>query len=387
MSSGEKKPEILFAAVAAGGGHVATAKAMVQAIELHYPGRFGLRVSDYMKELPDDGVVALDRRNKSLWRFLLRYPVLARFGQRIMDAVPRLTVAGQRRAMRGFARAAARDLSENPPLLVVSNHGIITAGLAEAKHRYGLDVPVLSYVNELCGICAYWADPRADHTVVPTEEGRRDLIRLGVPEEKLTLMGYPVAQPFLSMPPKAEARKRLGLEDRFTCLVTYGAEGLGPGQREFVLALLDAGFQVVVITGKNTRLRENLKSLRRDGLVVEGFVDDVAVRLAAADVFVGKAGPASVYEAFAAGLPVIVTGYAGLNELGTTRRIERLGLGVYAGDPAALVKAARRYASNPALLEEVARHCDEMNIAENTEDLAHYVVRYAESGGPPDPRP
>jgi UDP-N-acetylglucosamine:LPS N-acetylglucosamine transferase len=384
VDHGERKPQILFAAIAAGGGHVATAKAMAQAIEVHYPGRFELRVSDYMKELPDERVVTLDRKNKRLWRFLLRYPLLARIGQRLMDASPRLTISGQRRAMRPFAKAAARDLRENPPLLVVSNHGILTAGFGEAKHRYGLDVPVLSYVNELCDICSYWADPRAEHTVVPTEKAMRDLLAFGIPPEKLTLLGYPVAQPFLDMPSKSEARESLGLEDRFTCVVSFGAEGLSPRQKEMVVALLDCGFQVVVIAGKNDALRADLKSLGRDALTVEGYVDDVATRLAAGDVFVGKAGPASVYEAFAAGLPILITGYAGLNELGTTRRIESLGLGEHVRSPAALAKTAKKYASNPRLLEEAARRCREQNVSESTETLAHYIVRYATEGKPPE---
>ncbi len=380
----DRRPEIFFAAVAAGGGHVATAKAMAQAIERHYPGRFEMRISDYMRDLADDGVATLDRRNKNLWRFLLRYPILARFGQRVMDTLPRLTIAGQRRIMRGFARAAAEDLAEDPPVLVVSNHGILTAGLAEAKRLYGLEIPVLSYANELCDICAYWADPRADHTVVPTEAAKRDLLRFGVPEKKLTVVGYPVAQSFLEMPAKAEARARLGLEDRFTCVVAFGAEGVGSRQREMVSALLDSGFQVAVITGRNERLRRSLKSLKtkRGALRVEGFTDDVATYLAAGDIFVGKAGPASVYEAFAAGLPVLVTGYAGLNELGVTRLITALGLGRRVKNPAALAEAARRYANEPALLEDAARRCRKLNIAEQTEELAHYVVRYAETAKP-----
>src|SRR3712207_7972196 len=45
------------------------------------------------------------------------------------------------------------------------------------------------------------------------------------------------------------------------------------------------------------------------------------------DVFVGKAGPSSVYEALAVGRPVLASGYAGLNELGVVRFIESRGLG------------------------------------------------------------
>ena len=254
------KPEILFATIAAGGGHVAGAHAMSEAIERYYPGRFELRVSDYMKDL---GVIGLDRFHKDSWRRALRYPVLARVGQRIIDAFPRLTIAVERRMLRDFARAAAADLKKEPPLLIVSNHGLITAGLAEAKHRHGLKVPVLSFANELFGICSYWADPRTDHIVVPSEEARRDLRRFGVPESKMSSagFGYPVRQAFLNAPPKAEARARLGLEDRFTCLISSGGEGVGRNQRKLVRALLDSEVspQVVVIGGRNKALISKLK--------------------------------------------------------------------------------------------------------------------------------
>src|SRR5919199_2767318 len=141
MSAGEHKPTILLATIAAGGGHVAGAHAMSEAIERYYPGRFELRVSDYMKDL---GITELDRFHKDSWRRALRYPVLARIGQRLMDALPGVTISAQRRILRGFARAAAADLSENPPLLIVSNHGLITAGPAQGQHPHRPQVPRLT---------------------------------------------------------------------------------------------------------------------------------------------------------------------------------------------------------------------------------------------------
>jgi UDP-N-acetylglucosamine:LPS N-acetylglucosamine transferase len=384
MSAAEHKPTILFATIAAGGGHVATAHAMSEAIEHHYPGQFELRVSDYMKEAGWKVVADLDGLHKDIWRFMLRYPILARGSQRLMDAFPRLTVAAQRRLVRGFARAAAADLGEHPPLLIVSNHGLMTAGLAEARWRYGLEVPVLSFANELFGICSYWADPRADRIVVPSKEARRDLMSFGVSEDKLSFVGfgYPVRQAFLNVPSKTEARARLGLEDRFTCLVSSGGEGVGRNKLALVRALVgsDVSPQVVVIAGRNEALKKELKALGRSGLRIEGFVENLAEYLAASDVFVGKAGPASVYEALVVGRPALVTGYAGLNEVGVARFIENRRLGRYIETPDMLVEEVRRYASDPALLEEVARRCREMDLAAATERLAHYIVRYARVG-------
>jgi 1,2-diacylglycerol 3-beta-galactosyltransferase len=384
MSAGEHKREILFATIAAGGGHVATAHAMSEAVEHHYPGRFELRVSDYMKEVGVKAVADLDRLHKDIWRFMLRYPVLARASQRLMDVFPPLTIAAQRRLVQGFARAAAADLLENPPLLIVSNHGLITAGLAEARHRYGLEVPVLSFANELFNICSYWADPRADHILVPSEEARRDLMRFGVPEGRMSFVGfgYPVRQAFLNVPAKAEARAPLGLEDRFTCLMSSGGEGVERNQLALVRTLLgsDVSPQVVVLAGRNEALKKELKALGTNGLRIEGFVEDVATYLAASDVFIGKAGPASVYEALVVGRPALVTGYAGLNEVGVARFVESRRLGRYVRTPGALLEEVRRYASDPRLLEEVARRCRALDLAAATERLAHYIVRYARVG-------
>jgi 1,2-diacylglycerol 3-beta-galactosyltransferase len=386
MSAGERRPRILFATIAAGGGHVAVARAMAEAIEHHYPGRFELRVSDYMKEVGVKRVANLDKLHKGIWRFMLRYPILARGSQRAMDAFPRLTVAAQRRLVRGFARAAVADLRADPPSLIFSNHGLMTAGLAEAKRIGGLEVPVLSFANELVGICSYWADPRADRIVVPSEEARRDLMRFGVPESKLTFVGfgYPVRRAFLNAPAKDEARAKLGLEDRFTCLVSSGGEGVGRNQRELVQTLLssDAPLQVVVVAGRNEGLKEELRALGagENILRIEGYVEDMATYLAASDVFVGKAGPASIYEAIVVGRPALVTGYAGLNEVGVARLVEERGLGRYVGTPEKLLEEVRRYALEPALLGEVARRCSRLEPAAASERLAHYVVRYAELG-------
>jgi 1,2-diacylglycerol 3-beta-galactosyltransferase len=382
MSTAEhKKPTILFATIAAGGGHVAGAHAMAESVELHYPGRFELRVSDYMKDL---GIVQLDQFHKDSWRRALRYPILARTGQRLIDAFPSLTIAVERRILRDFARAAAADLREDPPLLIVSNHGLITTGLAEARHRYGLEVRALTFATEPFNISAYWGEPRADHVIAASEECRRRLLRFGVPADRMTIIGRPVRQTFLNAPSRGEARARLGLEDRFTCLVSFGGEGVGKNARGLIGALLDSDVpsQVVAITGRNEALRKELQTLATgtNVLRVEGFVENMAEYLAASDVFVGKAGPSSVYEALAVGRPVLATGYAGLNELGVVRFIEKRNLGCHVGTIAALTREVRRYAWDPTLLEEVARRCRALNLASSTDRFAHEIVRYALSG-------
>ena len=105
----------------------------------------------------------------------------------------------------------------------------MTAGLAEAKRIGGLEVPVLSFANELVGICSYWADPRADHIVVPSEEARRDLMRFGVPESKLSFVGfgYPVRQAFLNAPPSPRPARAWGSRTASPAWCRPAARGWG----------------------------------------------------------------------------------------------------------------------------------------------------------------
>jgi UDP-N-acetylglucosamine:LPS N-acetylglucosamine transferase len=348
---------------------------MAEAVERLDPGVFDIRVSDYMKEV---GAVDLDRFHKDGWRTMLRWPLLARVGQRMVDANPGLTVALQSRLLRSFARAAAGDLKASPPALVVANHGLLTSGFAEAKRLYGLDVPVVVFATEPHGISAYWSDPRADLIIVPSEETKVDLLRFGVPEEKMEVVGYPVRDAFLNPSSKGEAREKLGLRDAFTCLVSMGGEGVSGDALRAVRTLVREVPQVVVVTGRNRALEEELGGFEGAGgrLVVEGYVEDMAARLAASDVFVGKAGPASVYEALAVGRPVLMTGYTAFNELGVVRFVESRGLGRFVPGrrgSGALVEAVRRYARDEGLLREVASRCRELGLPEQTERLARRI--------------
>src|SRR3712207_6278843 len=211
-------------------------------------------------------------------------------------------------------------------------------------------------------------------------------MRFGGPASKMVEVGFgfPVRQAFLNAPTKSEARARLGLEDRFTCLVSSGGEGVGRNQRRLVRALLgsDVPLQVLVVAGRNEGLKKELRALGtgENILRIEGYVEDMATYLAASDVFVGKAGPASIYEAIVGGRPALVTAYAGFNEVGAARLVGERGPGPYVGTPEKLLEEIRRHALEPALLGEVARRCSRLEPAAASERLAHYVVRYAELG-------
>ena len=308
------RPRIVFATIAAGGGHVTLARAMAEAVEVAAPGAFDLEVSDFMLDL---GLAAPDTHHKAQWRWMLAHPWSARWGQRIIDAFPGATRWVLRRAFDGVARAAAERYADDPPALIVANHGFLAFALTRSRRRYGLQAPVVVFVAEVADASALWSEPEAERLFVATDEVRRHLVRLGVDAASIEVVGWPVRQAFLHAPSQTEARARLGLEDRFTCLLTFGGEGMGGRPADLVAALgsLAERPQLVVIAGRNEALAHALRSRAGPNMVVRGFVADMADHIAAADVVVGKAGPSSVMEAVAVGRPMLITACAGLNEV------------------------------------------------------------------------
>jgi len=153
---GSTKTKLLFATMQAGGGHIATAKAMQQAIEAAYPNRFDISIKDFIDTV---GATKLDSRNKEMWRIALRYPVLPRVGQRVIDFSPQTSIQVQRRMVSEFADLAAEYLQKEQPDLVISNYGVVTTGLALAKERHNLKTKIITFATETHNICAYWADP------------------------------------------------------------------------------------------------------------------------------------------------------------------------------------------------------------------------------------
>jgi UDP-N-acetylglucosamine:LPS N-acetylglucosamine transferase len=378
-----KRPTLFFATIAAGGGHVATARAMMEAIESNYPDQFNQVRSDYMAELGElePSVAHFDTQHKESWKWALRYPVSARLGQRVIDTFPRLSLRIQKRLLTPFALAAARDLAARQPDLVISNHGLITAGLSLAKRRFGLRVPVLTFATEPFCISAYWADSDADYIIAPTEQTRLRLVQMGVPSDRLEVVGYPVGQAFLQAPDKHAARLQLKLPDQPTLLVSLGGEGVGQSPVPLLSRLADyKGWTVIVICGRNNALKDTLEQsfINNDNLHILGFVDRMAQYLAASDVVLGKAGPASVFEALAVGRPVLVQSYAGLNEWGVVQFLQRQGLGIYVPRTEQALSAVRHYLQTPNLLSDIAARCRSLDLPTATTALARRIVTFLE---------
>ncbi|MCH8025668.1 MAG: UDP-N-acetylglucosamine--N-acetylmuramyl-(pentapeptide) pyrophosphoryl-undecaprenol N-acetylglucosamine transferase [Chloroflexi bacterium] len=256
-----------------------------------------------------------------------------------------------------FAAVRAGPLRVGSPLRVLSGLANLAVGLAQAWRLLGRFRPDVvfatgGYGSVAVGIAArsrrrplvvYLPDLRpgwalrllsrlATRIATTTEHGTSEL-----PSDKAVVVGYPVREAFWSTG-RQEARRRLGLPADEQVLLVSGAS-LGAHQLNVAVAeQLDRLLElchVMHLTGHADEAellarRAALPEAQRERYHVFGYLEEMALAMAAADLAVLRAGASVLGEVPAAGLPaVLVPGvYEGWDQSPNARYMEERGAAV-----------------------------------------------------------
>lgn len=201
-------------------------------------------------------------------------------------------------------------------------------------------VPFVTVVTDLGSAHPHWFDRRVDACFVPSEALRRQAKRRGLSDSQIRLHGLPIRPTFWQSPKgKYETRRALGLKtEQDTVLVVGGGDGVGDlGTIVTELAQTAATrraspTQIVVVCGRNKALCRSLQARQwppNVRVVVHGFVSQMSDFMAAADVLITKAGPGTIAEASARGLPIVLSSFLPGQEAGNVPYVTEGGFGSY----------------------------------------------------------
>ena len=306
-------PEVILFIVDAGGGHRASASALVAAAEQEgRPWRFRIvNIQQVFNSL-------------DLWQRVTGQPMERTYNELIRAQRTRFLVPTLRvlqfciRRLRGpLSRMMARELRRAPAALVMSLMPNFNAVLRDAVRQA---LPGTSFFVLLTDYADFprhfWIEPGIDRVIVGSEHAVGQAREAGIPHDRITRTSGMVLHPrfYAGGGPAAGegARRELGIpEGAFVVMELFG----GKGSAEMVplsegLLGQSPDWHVIAICGDNPPLLEQLTTLAAgsDGrLHPLGFTKRIADYLAASDVLVAKPGPGSLAEALQQGVPVVVT--------------------------------------------------------------------------------
>ncbi|HEY7033156.1 MAG TPA: glycosyltransferase [Thermomicrobiales bacterium] len=307
-SGREHGRKVLIFTATAGGGHVASARAVRDAV-----ARAGHRAVIL------DGLEVMSRRLKWFqvdcyaWQ-LEHTPWTYGIGFRILGLPP---VAALIRFLIGFlwGDKLLAAIAEAKTDVVVSTYPVVTAGLGRLIAAGRLDLPVVAPITDF-GAHPLWVSPHVDFHLAPC---RRTLELVEQAGGRGRVMTFPVGERFAHLPSRHEARAALGLPpDAVIPLIVGGTWGVGDIEGTTVAAVA-AGAYPVVVTAGNTDLRSRLEA-RFPGEAaarILGWTDQIPMLMAAADCLIQSAGGVTCLEAMAVGLPILfvkpIAGHGGFN--------------------------------------------------------------------------
>jgi 1,2-diacylglycerol 3-beta-galactosyltransferase len=333
----------LFLYSLTGGGHLAAARAVADAMHARFGDAAAVELVDVFvesgvwpfKHFPDWYPTMLGLGG---WPWRLAYH--ATDSRLAVSALSRLlwpTVAKQ----------VARLLNAHPHDAIVSFHPIPNGILARHRMLHEPHMPLAVAAQDFTTAPAAWFAPGLDAYFLPWPETQARALALGLPEDRLHVTGMPVRRAFLDAQamPREDARKSLGMaEDAPMILFIGGGDGAGD-MAPFVEALMarQPVAQVVVITGRNEALRRRLQArCPAPNLHVLGFQERMPLWMRAADILVTKAGPNTLAEAFLMGLPAVMYHAIPGQEAGNPGFVAQHGAGIWAPHPGRAADAVMR---------------------------------------------
>ena len=366
-----KQPHILFLFSDTGAGHRSAARAIIEALEIYFPGQVTTEMLDFFVSYapPPFNLAA------TTYAHMAQVPNLWELGYKLSDGKYRSKMVQD--VLWPYIRKAAKDLvNEHPCDMFVAVHPIINTPVLRIlgdEHA-----PYMIVITDMVSTHAFWYNNKATLTLAPTEEARQRGIDLGMDADRISVVGQPISDQYrYPTAPKAELRARLGWPpEQPVVLMVGGGEGMGPIEdvvRAVDQAQLD--LMMAIITGRNEALSRNLK---KKPLVtvheIFGFVENMPDLMNAADIIVTKAGPGTISEAFTAGLPIILYTRMPGQEEGNVDYVVDKGAGVWAPTPGEVVSTLKNWIEKPEIRQKVAQTCKSLARPDAAKNIAQRII-------------
>jgi UDP-N-acetylglucosamine:LPS N-acetylglucosamine transferase len=374
-------------AIDIGGGHLAPAYAIKRQFDLmRYPD-LEVRVINLGRELH---MRFLSLVYKAYWALCLRYPPLVNAFYRGADN-PFLMKVIDRLFGTAYLPRFAAFLKREQPDVVVSTYFTFTHYLETLRHVDQLHAAAVVLNPEPFDAHLVWFSAALDANMVFSRRSHDEIVAKGLPVRRVRLFPFPLNPEFRRRTASAAAlRRKLGLAaEPFTVLLFFGAEGLGPAKKYLAeIAARKLDVQVVVICGRNERLRKDLEEETRHPhgavrLAVRGFVNNVPDYIAAADVVVGKSGPNQVFETLLQRRPIVISSFLA-NEQRTQGWVRENGVGWLCRTPHQFGELLTRLVDDPAILRAYRANIRRLELRSGAEEICEFLYDVArEHAGKP----
>ena len=372
--------KILVAYAYSGAGHKRAAEAVADAL------------TDYNKKIDVTLIDILDYTGNFLkflypriYLFLIdRTPLLWGFLYYLLDIrlVDRVSVFLRRGFHNFYAGRFERLISDENPDVVVCTHFFPSEVAARLKKKNIFKGRLITIITDMMPHY-FWLEKGPDYFIVAIEETKKDLVKRGIDENMVKVLGIPCDPAFGFSKGRAELIKKMGLgEDFFNVLIMGGGFGTGPVEKiiDSVCTLevsIRDSLQVIVICGKNKVLFEQLNKKRSAfgvKLYIFGYMTNIDEFMELSDCIVTKSGGLTISEALSKKLPMIIIQPIPGQETRNAKVLARYGAALCANKPEKVRDYVRDFIKFPEKIIGMKARINFLAYPDAAKDIAEFVA-------------
>ena len=325
----QSQKRILILTAKMGQGHISAAKALKDGLEAIYGFDYAIEIVDFM-ELINSFISKVSQKSyESSTKYI---PQIYKLFFESTDTKWPVKLLNQ--INYPFVLTKIKNFFEEAkPNIVISTFPIWDYLASEIWKKTEHDTKFISVVTDSISIHNTWAVADVDYHIVANQDTALSLKKLGIKEDKIKTLGFPVRLDFLRKTDKEETLKKHHLDPK-KYTVLYLPTAQNPKTNIKILNELsqNQNYNIIVITGRDATLRpimeKAVEKLNNKNITLIGWTDKMSDYIKSSDVIITKAGGATVMECIAAEKPMIITSIIPGQEEGNGELIKRYQLGI-----------------------------------------------------------
>lgn len=206
-------------------------------------------------------------------------------------------------------------IKDTNPDIIVSLHAGFVGSVINVLEGKNIKIPLITYVADFDNVTRLWADKRSLYTICPTENSKRTIIKEGIKEDRIRVLGFPARERFNKYSIENEELEFAACTKEakpIKFLIMNGSQGTKKSLKMSEVLLNNFDCNVTIMAGRNKELKALLENKLfpkyKDRVTILSFVENVEHYMLESDILILRASPNVVTEAVNLCRPIIVTG-------------------------------------------------------------------------------
>ncbi len=277
-----------------------------------------------------------------------------------------------------------KKILEFNPDLVISTHYFCSTIISHYKRKHGLNSKLITVVTDY-EAHEFWLENEKyeSYLVIGNSIEKKELAKRGISKNKIKDIGIPLSDEFNpNMYNRNKTIKTYKLDEEKKTLVFFCSRGKITSKYAKEILKSNLECNVLVITGNNVKLREELKEIKKTydnpNIKILDYINNVPELLNIADLVITKPGGATVTECLYFNVPMLFIGKSSGQEKANARYLDKQKCSISVNESIEMIRQIESLFTDSKKLEKLRKNIKKINKNDAMPKLFNLVSKLLE---------